>query len=46
MSNDVLGRIEMADSLTTSSLPGTTLRSVPIFCRSLNLYIIDTPGVP
>lgn len=33
-------------ALTTSSLPGTTLHSIEISLRSLDIQIIDTPGIP
>lgn len=38
--------VELADQLTASSLPGTTLNTVEVSCKSLNLTVKDTPGVP
>lgn len=36
----------LADTLTTSIVPGTTLNMIPVSCRSLSLKLIDTPGIP
>jgi 30S ribosome assembly GTPase len=33
-------------TLTTSPFPGTTLTPIEIFLRSLDIRIIDTPGIP
>lgn len=41
-----LKSVELADQLTASSLPGTTLNTVDVNCKSLNLTVKDTPGVP
>jgi ribosome biogenesis GTPase A len=38
--------VKLTDAVTASNLPGTTLDFVPVKCRSLDLEIFDTPGIP
>lgn len=38
--------LHVTDSVTASSLPGTTLDFVQVKCRSLDFDIYDTPGIP
>jgi len=41
-----LKTIMLADAVTSSALPGTTLNFVPVKCRSLGITVYDTPGIP